>query len=111
MGFMPSESIPCLLRPNCASFKTIHKTFAAYCTAVLISLFISIAPSPTTATTRLEPDTAAPTQPVVKCPMDPHAALVLYLPGSLKRRCALHHVNEVPDSLITSASVCSTTIS
>jgi len=48
----------------------------AYATAVLISLFISIAPSPTTATARRPLASAAPTPPVVKWPIEPHAALV-----------------------------------
>ena len=45
-GAMPSAPMPCWFRPSCASLSTSHTTSARYATAVLISLFISIAPSP-----------------------------------------------------------------
>ena len=105
---MPSAVIPCSLSPSWASLSTTQITRAPYWTAVLISLFISIAPSPTTVRTRREDASAAPTHPVVKWPMEPQAALVRYRSGVSNRSPALHHVNDVPASLMTRVSVSST---
>lgn len=75
-GVIPSAVMPCWLSPSWASLRTIHTTRRPYATAVLISLFINIAPSPTTATTGRSAAAAAPMAPALKCPIEPQAALV-----------------------------------